>query len=300
MKKKIKYIAAVGALLAMAMVLCSCKQLDEMKLNHAVYTEKDKTNTIEFRGKTYTLYEGKVDGPQWKQDSMIIYDNPSVAHVTEPDVPTLLASSKGKQIRFSDCGEEAPLFFAMDAPSASNDWTLFYCDTDHISEFGDMIEDAKMDHLFSFHDEKQEGENIKWSYRSAPKLFPEDANSAIFRTIERPFNPATDYSKMADIKDASGEYLDPQFCDRNLIFTNNQELQIVRTNGAKKKYYIGYQQPFTAEWEDDGSLSNAEWKLVDAKDTKAMDALFEEFQVTLYNLNMYDGAMQYEQLTPLQ
>lgn len=90
--KKMKRILAVVLSVVLCLSLCGCRELDEMKANHATWMEN---GNIQWNGHTYI--------PLYSTDEMVYYeyvedlnwDDSEVIHVTNPDVPVLLSSTLG-------------------------------------------------------------------------------------------------------------------------------------------------------------------------------------------------------------
>ena len=91
MKKYIKLISAVLLTVVICGGLCSCKQLDEMRDNRAIYGKTEET--LYFRKAEYKLL------PQC--DDLYIEDE-NLGYVTEKDVPILLSDMIGKTVWFDD------------------------------------------------------------------------------------------------------------------------------------------------------------------------------------------------------
>ena len=273
MKKWIKYGLSATMVLAAAMMLCSCKALDKLKWDHAVYTT-DSINTIEFRGKTYEM----IDQNQFDEKNYSpILEGAEVGRVTDSDVPVLLSVGAGETIYFkTDKEEEAPLFFTKEvAGNTGFAITRFYCVKDAIPDFEKMLKEAKMDRFYLTEGGWSEADEL---YVEENKLFDEASSNAILQTIKRPFNKKTDYMSWKEIENLSPKYLQPEFCDKNRLFTNNESVQIVRTKGEKHTYYIGVCNDSSERWYDDsGAFKNADWKRVSDSDVKIIEPLFTEY-----------------------
>ena len=283
MKMKSKYIAAAAMLLAAVTMLCSCKSLDIMKKNHAVYKEKGNINTVEFRGKTYKLYDGKAMEGVLNTDLSLILNGGESGRLTEPDVPVLLSTERGREISFENTGDDAPLFFVQDfSEGAYNRPTKYYCEESALPEFENMIKGAKMERLYEMMCDWDEKRN---DYVTRIEVASDQATNAIMKTIDRTVNGATDYTNTDSINQSSGQYLVLHFCDKNKRFTDNRAVQIVRTGDQKKRYYIAVLDNEYDGFDENGMIKDSFWKQVDPTAEAAMDALFEQFRdrVTEYS-----------------
>lgn len=293
MKTKIKYIAAAAMLLAAVMMLCSCKALDEMKLNHAVYKEKGVINTVLFRGKTYELYGGGTVYGNLRDDLSLILDEGGEANLTEPDVPVLLSGAHAERISFPNVGEEAPMFFVVDyAEDGYGNAGKYYCEQNSLPTFEKMIQEAQMDHFFDIWGHWDDEKN---DYVSEMVMASDEATKGILETIERSFNARTDCTDLNFINFASGKYLELQYCDKTGTFTDNQRIQITNTQNKNKQYFIA--APADSQdtaYGDYGEMVGVEWKQVDPKYTAALDKLFDQFKdrIQVYS-HFYEDEVTY-------
>ncbi|MEE0839993.1 MAG: hypothetical protein U0L72_05510 [Acutalibacteraceae bacterium] len=87
MKKFIKRISFLILALCICLLLCSCKELDEMKANRAVFTDETYTEIL-FDSNTYKLIYN------WPEEVNISYYDSTM--VSEKEVPVLLSTYFGK------------------------------------------------------------------------------------------------------------------------------------------------------------------------------------------------------------
>ena len=95
MKKTVKPIILLVVLIMVLSTLTGCKELDDMRSTHAVWTEKGVHDSITFNGVEYKRINVENAPDVFEIDARII-------HVTEPDVPVLLASSKSETFDISE------------------------------------------------------------------------------------------------------------------------------------------------------------------------------------------------------
>lgn len=118
MKKYVKLFSVALLTLLLCMSFCSCKELDELRDSHGVWTNEGRT-TISFQGKEYKLL------PACKDLSLIpATDNYGV--VSKPDVPVLLGRRYGEHMRISQ-NQEMLVSGHWDDNSGCN---KVYCRTD--------------------------------------------------------------------------------------------------------------------------------------------------------------------------
>ena len=95
MKKILKPIILSVVLIMLLSTLTGCQELDDMRSTHAVWTEKGVHDSITFNGVEYKRINVENAPDVFEIDARII-------HVTEPDVPVLLASSKSELFDISE------------------------------------------------------------------------------------------------------------------------------------------------------------------------------------------------------
>ncbi len=90
--KKMKRVLAVVCAFVLCLSLCGCRELDEMKANHATWMENG-----------YILWNDYTYIPLYSTDEAVYYeyvedlnwDDSEVIYVTQPDVPVLLSEMMG-------------------------------------------------------------------------------------------------------------------------------------------------------------------------------------------------------------
>lgn len=91
MKKSVKRIFSIVLVLCICLLLCSCRELDDMKANRAVFTDQTYSEIL-FDGSTYKFVAN------WPDSADITYYNSTM--VCEKDVPLLLSEFFGKTAVF--------------------------------------------------------------------------------------------------------------------------------------------------------------------------------------------------------
>lgn len=275
MKKRIKAVLTAATILTAALMLCSCKELDKLKWDHAVYTDST-INTIEFRGQIYELVERGPNFGDQKEPYDMIYNNAQDAIVTEPDVPVLLAAPYGEQIHYNGDPSEAPAYIVIeDYIPDSGLLSRFYCERSRRKDFEQLWDQAEMDHFYL-----EESDWDTFSDDPYTEIVPlgEETAAVIMKTIGRPFDEARDHSVPDQIENLSEDFLQPFFCDQSMTFTNNQIIQIARTEGSDVQYYI-VSRPYSRNlFDDNGILMNADWKLVAEEDAAVIAQLFDDYR----------------------
>lgn len=90
--KKMKRVLALALTVVLCLSLCGCRQLDEMRANHATWMDNG-----------YILWNGHAYIPLYSTDDVVYYEyvddlnwsDSEVIHVTKPDVPVLLSEMMG-------------------------------------------------------------------------------------------------------------------------------------------------------------------------------------------------------------
>ena len=84
MKAMIKRIFAVGLIVLMCFVFCSCDVIKEMKKEHAVFS-KESSEQIVYQGQPYKLL------PMEELPDGVNVETRNMGYLTESDVPVLLS-----------------------------------------------------------------------------------------------------------------------------------------------------------------------------------------------------------------
>ena len=203
MKKMIKLIPLAAMLAAMALMLCSCKALDEKKLNHGIFTNADKT-TLEYRGETYVyVMNAKEDGGLGNSIFFLNDEDMAIGYATEEDVPVLLASTFGEEIYGKVENGKAPVFLSLYSHTnekVKEPSLAYFCREDLAPSFQKIISSVKIDQLYL---DNYELEPAMGEYGWMHELIDDETKAVIEKTISRSFNPVTDQKDFKDIKNVS-------------------------------------------------------------------------------------------------
>ena len=211
MKKYIKLISAVLLTVVICGGLCSCKQLDEMRDNRAIYGKTEET--LYFRKAEYKLL------PQC--DDLYIEDE-NLGYVTEKDVPILLSDMIGKPVFFDD---KALFITAERYPYGSEVW----CRADIYEETVQKIENYELDSLcywnpdFSYHYDESLMEK---RYIVVPSTVAEIIRSAF----------AGEGIKIESMGKYEITYTTFQNCDKTTTFIDTDTMIMLNSNGSE--YYL--------------------------------------------------------------
>lgn len=125
MKRMKKLIAAL--LLCVLVLSCAgCANLDEMKANHAVWTDEEQT-ALEWNGATYKKLPTSSALEIWDHSEKNVF-------VTAPDVPVLLIEQFGSPL---NCSKDEVLLQSIHW--SENDYPVFYCRADRYDELVKQI-----------------------------------------------------------------------------------------------------------------------------------------------------------------
>ena len=216
MKKYVKLISAVLLTVFICVGLCSCKQLDEMRDNRAIYGKTEET--LYFRKAEYKLL------PQC--DDLYIEDE-NLGYVTEKDVPILLSDMIGKSVFFDD---EALFITAERYPYGSKVW----CRADIYDETVQKIENYELDSFcywnpdFSYHYDESLMEK---RYIVVPSMVAEIIRSAF----------AGEGTKVESLGKYEFTYETFHNCDKTTTFIDTDTMIMLNSNGSE--YYLLVYQP---------------------------------------------------------
>lgn len=211
MKKYIKLISAVLLTAFICVGLCSCKQLDELRDNRAIYGKTE--DTLYFRKAEYKLL------PQC--DDLYIEDE-NIGYVTEKDVPVLLCDIVGKSVWFDD---EALFITAERYPYGPKVW----CRADIYDEMVQKIENYELDSLCCW--------NPDFSYHYDESLMEKKyvvVPSAVAEIIRSAF--ASGGTKVESLGKYEFTYETFHNCDKTTTFIDTDTMIMLNSNGSE--YYL--------------------------------------------------------------
>lgn len=114
MKKTVKPIILLVVLIMLLSTLTGCKELDNLRSTHAVWTEKGVYDSITLNGVEYKRINIE-NAPS------VFKTKPDIIYLTDPDVPVLLASSMSETFDISE--DENFIFGYIIDPSYTDGYT---------------------------------------------------------------------------------------------------------------------------------------------------------------------------------
>lgn len=300
--KKIKKIGGVIILAVLsAVMLCSCKQLDQSKHDHGIYLD-DTKETVELRGKRYLLLNNDPDavfGLDGKDGGVTLLSQGAYGiYITEKDVPVLLKNMYGDDLSFI-CGEEEnPMILAI--YDDDKDWTAqggsyrYYCREDMAEAVEKAIKAANTDRYYLNHFYIEHygwtGDGESYFHKI---LIDEAETDIIQKTLDRAYDPASDYKveSVQDVPDVDRMYMELRDCNEDMFLTKETVTHIIRTTGLKRKYYIACTPDY--DFDEYGAVAGTEWKLVSEKDAEVMDRFFTEYKEELDEFYFDDYIYEY-------
>ena len=212
MKSFVKTIAVILAITLLSLTLCSCNELDKMKLNQAKFVKNDSREEIIFRGNIYRLLPDCQD---------LYFEIDDYGTLTESDVPVLLSGS-GDTIAFDkdatilSCDENIYDYF-----DSYNAGETFYCRSDLYDEMVAKIQNHTLDSIcVSSYD----------GYDLLPKSFCDALKEVILTNSQMTGNDI--YSSHLDINMGVRFFA----CDSTLTFVNDEYLCSLNLIG--NEYYV--------------------------------------------------------------
>ena len=291
MKKVIRIIAVAMCVALLGVMLCSCQYLDDMKKNHAVYTD-DSKEAIEFKDHIYK-------GFSMPENIIPITDSEAYGeftYVTTKDVPVLLSEMYGDSFSF-DTREKTPLILTCynevnnsvlnysNLGTAQTYQVQCYVREDRYDELSEEMKNATLDHYYYLHDnyDSYVGNNSDYlDYGSISsvdyRLVSEELTNAINDTIKS--GKKVNYKKL---KDEGWNSFTLNYCDKNRLVTDVSKTLIILYNRESLKYYLV--PKFPAMSYSHGAKEIFE---VSEKYHKALDQLFkEEYDSVFTEDNLY-------------
>lgn len=261
MKKTIKILMSILLLALLSVSLVGCKQLDDLKRNHGVYLDASKEE-IELRGHVYEKVAERVLRTSTEGETYLIADEWSMV-VTEKDVPVLLASSYGETIRYNSREEEDPVILSVYDGRELGSVEVFYCRSDYLETLKAKRKSVVLDHFYYTKMMYSEAEDKMVNKK---KMVSEEATEVIKKTLTRPYDPSIDLDAQTAYLDFS-EYHDLRYTDEDLLFTNDINLEVCKTNTGQ--YYV-----FGASSSELPLTDQQYWKRVAPEENALLDEIF--------------------------
>ncbi|MBR2696441.1 MAG: hypothetical protein IKE48_02930, partial [Parasporobacterium sp.] len=272
MKKQIKAILLAGILAVSVLSLCSCKQLDEAKNNHGIYLDSGKI-TVGFRGETYTRIETGLENKHYyDSDEAVagfIQRDTNGVYLTEKNIPVLLKDVYGDRVDYFAGDEVSPVILSVygyDEDKGS--YQTYYCRDDKAEEIKDVLKNKKLDQFFFSYGGWDEYLD---NFETITVVLDPQMTDAIHESLDRRFDPETDYKDFWDIPNTDRNYLVVEACDKDQILTDGKPYMIVRTLGTKPSYYVAVSD---SKEEQGVPLINVEWRKIPKQETEAFEQLF--------------------------
>lgn len=268
MKKTVKIIALISAVVLLALSLCSCRNLDSMKAHQAVYTDETE-HEILLDGYTYKIFNpDKLD---------IIYTNSFdySYRVTDKDVPVLVSLYYGDYLNVS---KDRKVLVYQGIKS-----DVFYVREDVYADYENAVKDVKLDHYYLNY-QNYTYEDVYYAYDNNI-LIDDDTTEIIKKTLSMPDKDKISYKKLS-----TGDY------DQQIIYLRNCDEKMLLTDGVvrvtiindKGKYYI---------WDGDTRDEKTICPLAD-DDAEHIKKLFDSYPdaVTDYNVSYaFENGFDYYQ-----
>lgn len=257
MKNAIRIISILLMAVMVSVVLCSCIQLDEAKNNRAIWLDDEKTE-VQFRDHLYKIIMLKGD--------VIIKNIRYNGHLTEADVPILLADSVGNSMYF-DAMQDIPIII-KDAPSYNTNGVRFYCLESEYDRIFEINANQQYDSMYIEYDKPfVNGDMVgyNYDYLTEYEIVSEEYQDAIDRTLN-----SNDETILDEIDYDEVYNLDVVRCDSEMILTNHDTIHIEyidneyyvqeRTKGLCKKASETDKEIFKklfAEYDEKGAVYDA-------------------------------------------
>ncbi len=270
MKKISKIVISLLLLVLLSLSLVGCKQLDDLKKNRGIYLDESKEE-IELRGQVYEKVLERVMFGNTEWETYLIADEWSLT-VTDRDIPVLLAKSYGDTVRYNSRDEEDPVILCVpDYRENNSSVNVFYCRSDYLDTLKAKLDNVELDQFYYTKMMFSEPDN-KVVYKK--QLVSGKAAEVIRKTLARPNDPATDLDPQTGYPDYA-EFKDLRYTDKDLLFTNDINLEIGKTSTGD--YYI-----YGAYSKESPMTEDLYWKKVAPEDNALLNELFSSDYVETF------------------
>lgn len=261
MKRILKVIALVLAVVMLAVTLCSCQHLDDLRAHQAFFTDSTK-RSIEFDGQLYQWIEvGKrafVFSDLW---------SPEAYHVTERDVPVLLAQNEGDWFEINN-ERTVIMMYNFDNPR-------WYVRQDLYDDAKEKLQSAELDHYYFgyvIYPENYE-DPIASSYQKNI-LLDDEVTGIVHRALELPKDQRVSYKELSDDYYTS-KYIVLYACDADMLIQEEGYIHLIKDSG---RYYV---------WDGNTYEEKSFCPITDEKDTESVKALFKDYPDAVYEDNFH-------------
>lgn len=262
MKKISKIVISLLLLTLLSFSLVGCKQLDDLKQNCGIYLDESKEE-IELRGHVYEKVLERVMFGNTEWETYLLADEWSLT-VTDKEIPVLLAKSYGTTVRYNSRDEEDPVILCVpDYRDNNGSVNVYYCRSDYLDTLKAKLDNVELDQFYYTKMVIFEPDN-KVGYKK--QMVSEKAAEVIRKTLARPYDPATDLDPQTGYPDYA-EFKDLRYTDKDLLFTNDINLEIGKTNTGDYYIYGAYSKEST-------QTEELYWKKVAPEENALLDELF--------------------------
>ncbi len=262
MKKISKIVISLLLLTLLSFSLVGCKQLDDLKRKRGIYLDESKEE-IELRGHVYEKVLERVMFGNTEWETYLLADEWSLT-VTDKDIPVLLARSYGDTVHYNSRDEEDPVILCVpDYRENNGSVNVYYCRSDYLDTLKAKLDNVELDQFYYTKMMFFEPDN-KVGYKK--QLVSEKAAQVIRKTLARPYDPATDLDPQTEYP-GYAEFRDLRYTDKDLLFTNDINLEVSKTDTGD--YYI-----YGAYSKESSMPEDLYWKKVDPEDNAMLDELF--------------------------
>ena len=224
MKRFFKLTALVLAVIMITVTLSSCRYLDELKENRAVYTD-DTYNEISYHGDLYRVLDIDIDN---SKTILLLKDFDHISSVTTPDVPILLSDMYG---------DSAYIYNDNTILSVYTSSCRYYIREDKYDEVKQTLTDAKLDHFYIMYSDVEYEEHTN-SYRVTEEkyeLLGDEATEVVRKALDSPESDRFKYTELGG-NNTDYESIGLFVCDKDMLLTQNgNAYQLMKVNG---KYYF--------------------------------------------------------------
>lgn len=217
MKKYIKLLSVCLLTVIMCLSFCSCKELDEMRDDQAIWGKTEQT--LYFRDAEYKLL------PACNDLSLVPGGH---GYVTDSDVPVLLSSSHGDRMSY----DRDAIFVVYGYWANKSECNKVWCRTDKYEEVCAAIESYEMNRYCVWNPKFEDGYYCE-RYTSLYTILPAEVSDII------DFALATEGEKCNDDYGYSewngyGNYIEDIYaCDETLQFVNEQSMHLACNNDGE-------------------------------------------------------------------
>lgn len=223
MKRFLKYTALVLILAVMAVTLCSCQRLDDMRAHQLFYTNEKKTE-IEYNDHIYR----QIDPGKRSFVFNDLFELGMTFHATAKDVPVLLASSQGDWVEIN---REQTI---MSNFSVGED-EVWYVRDDYYDTAKAAVESKSLDHYYfnySVYDEDGDDALFYEGYRSVNVLLDDQQAAAVEKALAQPEDKRVSYRELNSYIDTLSLFA----CDADMIVQDEDISVFLIKDGSD--YYV--------------------------------------------------------------